>query len=525
MANGGTGEAVEYNGEGGWYYYTGTDRPVAPGTSGADERFASDGSYALIQALQADWFKFNELAKAAEKAGDSAKAAEYYRQRDMCNVYANQIRGLSGYSGGTDGSMHIPNGQLGIDYKDGFSGSSSYLPVEGMTGGGSGSGSSSGSSSLGSQNSLREILDAWLAAAQTQSNGQIDYAVQQAITELQRALEDAQPQFKEQAESVSIDERNAMDNAALYAELRGDRGGIGQEQYSSIQNTAAQNRLAVQQAQTKLATDTERQIADLRAQGEFEKADAALELTQTYLAQLLSLEQWAAEHNLSVEQFNAQLQQWELEYQLALKQLDISQTQWQKEFDFAKDQYADSLASESRNQMANIAWSLLQAGVELDANQLEALGISADQASKLLLQAQMQQESGTSSNAVMDYDGLFEAAKASGHPQSFIANNYKKYGFTSSTGLYSDYQNWEESVPATDGSAQGSLDDLDLASVVNLNIGALSYEEIERMVQMGALVVVDSGEKVGVKWADGWNAKRWNEVKNDPLMIGFNPLW
>ena len=40
----------------------------------------------------------------------------------------------------------------------------------------------------------------------------------------------------------------------------------------------------------------------------------------------------------------------------------------------------------------------------------------------------------------MDYDGLFKAARDSGNPQSFIANNYKKYGFTSPTGLYNDYK-------------------------------------------------------------------------------------
>lgn len=43
----------------------------------------------------------------------------------------------------------------------------------------------------------------------------------------------------------------------------------------------------------------------------------------------------------------------------------------------------------------------------------------------------------------MDYEGLFQAALASGRPKSFIANNYKKYGFTSSTGLYDDYGDWE----------------------------------------------------------------------------------
>ena len=45
------------------------------------------------------------------------------------------------------------------------------------------------------------------------------------------------------------------------------------------------------QAQTKLSTDTARQIADLRAQGEFEKADALLELNQTYLSKLMEIQQ------------------------------------------------------------------------------------------------------------------------------------------------------------------------------------------------------------------------------------------
>lgn len=44
-----------------------------------------------------------------------------------------------------------------------------------------------------------------------------------------------------------------------------------------------------------------------------------------------------------------------------------------------------------------------------------------------------------------DYNGLMRDADASGHPQSFIANNYKKYGFTSATGLYNEYQDWVKS--------------------------------------------------------------------------------
>ena len=53
---------------------------------------------------------------------------------------------------------------------------------------------------------------------------------------------------------------------------------------------------------------------------------------------------------------------------------------------------------------------------------------------------------GGSSGGTMDYEGLFAAAQASGNPKSWLAqkSNYQKYGFTSSSGLYSDYENWLE---------------------------------------------------------------------------------
>lgn len=51
-----------------------------------------------------------------------------------------------------------------------------------------------------------------------------------------------------------------------------------------------------------------------------------------------------------------------------------------------------------------------------------------------------------STGGAMDYEGLFAAAQASGNPKSWLAQkaNYRKYGFTSSSGLYSDYENWLE---------------------------------------------------------------------------------
>ena len=136
----------------------------------------------------------------------------------------------------------------------------------------------------------------------------------------------------------------------------------------------------------KLSTDTARQISDLRAQGEFQKADQLLSLTQNYLSQLMSLQQWGIETNLSVDQFNAQLQQWADEYNLNVQKfltdLDLSAAQLTGVFSngaktkAAQDQIIQSLASSGS--------ALLNAGVLPSKQQLEAMGMTPTQAKEYI---------------------------------------------------------------------------------------------------------------------------------------------
>ncbi len=217
---------------------------------------------------------------------------------------------------------------------------------------------------------LKPILDDWLAAAREQQEKSIDYATNQGVAELQRAQEDAKQAYQTQRNQVATAEQRALDNQALYAESRGDRGGIGAAQYAAIQNTAAINTLAVNQQQTKLATDTARQIADLRAQGEYKKADALLTLTQNYLSQLLSLKQWALSFNLSVDEFNNSLKQWALSYEMEVAQLTGT---YQGEPTYAAQQ--DQL-----NRLSQSGYALLQAGVLPSQEQLDAMGMTQQEA-------------------------------------------------------------------------------------------------------------------------------------------------
>lgn len=214
--------------------------------------------------------------------------------------------------------------------------------------------------------------------ARQQYNQQVDQSMDTNASDLNRALSDAQGQFQTQQNQIDANERNAMDNAALYAEVRGDKGGIGQAQYNNIQNTAAQNRQSVRQAQTKLATDTARQIADLRARGEFDKADKALELAQTYLSELRQIEEYAANYNLSVDQINTAIAEWEAEFNNANRQfaenMELSLAQLTGQFSNGMST-KDALDKLNQN-MAQIALGMLEAGVEptkLSPKQLAAL--------------------------------------------------------------------------------------------------------------------------------------------------------
>ena len=329
--------------------------------------------------------------------------------------------------------------------------------VGGGIGGGSGSGNyAPGTSDVYTPGNMGDYLNQWYQNAQQQQQNTVDFGTNQAILELLRNKQDAEAQYQEQRNQIAIDEAKAKDNQALYAESRGDKGGIGAAQYDAIMNTAAQNRLAVNSAQTKLATDTSRQIADLRAQGEYEKADALLTLSQQYLSQLMSLEQWAAEYNLSVAQFNASLKQWQAEYDLKVADLLGSYngmpTMSAKQFAFNQQQYADSLKADQEKRLASAGEILLAAGIVPSASQLAAMGMTTTEAQSYITAQKVaaaaakgksgsrSTRSGGGAMASMDYDGLFKAARNSGNPQSFIANNYKKYGFKSQTGLYKEYK-------------------------------------------------------------------------------------
>ncbi len=188
-------------------------------------------------------------------------------------------------------------------------------------------------------------------------------------------------------------------------------------------------------------------------------------------------ERYLDEYNMKLKDLNAVNQQEQLDYAKYLDRLgqfntdrgfayqnyaddydrlrsQLADVQGQDQIDYAR--YLDEV---SRQQTAQEAVreqvdAILAAGGSPSASLVSESGYSSEYV-KALEDAYRKQEAekaaakaktGTSGGASggLDYDGLFRAAQASGNPKSWLAQkaNYQKYGFTSSSGLYSDYEDW-----------------------------------------------------------------------------------
>lgn len=156
------------------------------------------------------------------------------------------------------------------------------------------------------EDDLNQFLEERYGAARQQALNQVDYATRTGEQELQRAYDDSLPTYAAQRGQAELEGNKNAKNAALYAEQRGDRGGIGAAQYNALQIAKANQLNQINAAQNKAASDTARAIADLRAKGEFEKADKLLQLTQDYLSQLMSNKQWIANYDVTLSQLDMQ---------------------------------------------------------------------------------------------------------------------------------------------------------------------------------------------------------------------------
>lgn len=199
---------------------------------------------------------------------------------------------------------------------------------------------------------------------------------------------------------------------------------------------------------------------------------------------------------------------WETEFNYGAGRDQIMDDRYQNEWDYnvGRDQIADDRYDQEwqygkDQDEYNKAMDRWKITGKVSAGDAAILGVPAGTA-YAAYQASGGSKSSSSSSKTgnggsQDYAGLFAAAEKSGNPQSFIANNYKKYGFTSSTGLYNDYKNQleeddgykpKDGTVASTGRAnelyqtfkQAKESGVDIPEVVKVNMlqDALNREEI-----------------------------------------------
>lgn len=130
-------------------------------------------------------------------------------------------------------------------------------------------------------------------------------------------------------------------------------------------------------------------------------------------------QQWQSQFDYQKERDTIGDQQWQSQLDYQKERDTIGDSQWQQEFDWQK--YTD------------------QAGIDL---QRAAAARAASSGSRSSGGSRSSAGSGSGSGGEGDYDALFAAAQNSPSPQNFISSNYKKYGFSSSSGLNDLYKQW-----------------------------------------------------------------------------------
>lgn len=182
-------------------------------------------------------------------------------------------------------------------------------------------------------------------------------------------------------------------------------------------------------------------------------------------------------------------------------------------------------ADEQRKIMRAQVDAILQAGGTPSQAMIDAAGYSNEYVSALVNAFKRQEQekaaakkSATGNNTQqnplgggMDYDGLFEAAKASGRPKSFLAqaDNYKRYGFNSSSGLWDDYQAWEEEME----------EDETPGGPVEVNRKFTSYDSAVQFLRQ-------QGIDPGTPYTNsGWSTRRSSYKrtgKGDPVIAAYD---
>ena len=174
--------------------------------------------------------------------------------------------------------------------------------------------------------------------------------------------------------------------------------------------------------------------------------------------------------NLSDTGYDRAYNKWQADY--GVKRDSVGDTRYEDETAYNRAQDAKQQEQDAKKQALAQALEWMQLGIAPDSGVTSAAGLTPEEVQSYIdaVRAQMVPTGGSgggrsggsgsgsrsgSGSVGQDYDGLFAAAKNAGsNAKSFIANNYKKFGFSSQTGLLEEFEKWSKKGNALDLAAK-----------------------------------------------------------------------
>ena len=349
-------------------WYAGSSTSSSSGSSGSGYKPYVQGQNAALDRELAVWSQRYNEAKERALAGDMSAVMDMRNANDE----ANKLRNAYGYAA-VFANEDINNVKKQINYYGGGA-SSGGSSSGGSSGGGSVSAAvESGWNSGGAVEDLSEYLEELYAAQRRQTLANLNNAYQQNVNAINRAGEGVDARYQNARNQAAGASELAARNFAEYAAASGLNSGAG-GQAELARNVTLQNNLNdINTAEAEVYADLELQLSN--AEMEYNNAIAQAEASNDFaLAESLYQEKVRVQQEL----VNQQMQQYQMDLQnrqLAFQQqqAEIANQQWQQQFDYGVEQ-------DRKSALAAAGAGLLNQGVMPGAEQLEAMGLSAEEA-------------------------------------------------------------------------------------------------------------------------------------------------
>ena len=298
-----------------------------------------------------------------------------------------------------------------------------------------------------------------------QNQAQIDYTTQAAIKEQEAQLEQSKQDAYEMQKQAYIQSLKDQDNLALQAAARGDAGGIGLKQYSDSANTYDKQVYEINLQLKNLEAEVAQKVADLKAQGEFEAANYALEIGMAQIKDLQS--QRDALQNLQISlaqnamEYNQQVS--DIAFDRALQRLQLGVFS-------ADDAKALGISDADAERIANQLNITAQIDLKTAEQQLEALKSTTGSA----ITTETGGDDGNPKEPVKKVDPIDDGGDDNG------GNDDNKNNIDT-TGMSSKQKEAVTQMNSFSGNAAKTRDSI-LASI---NVGNVTQDQVMTQIQFG----------------------------------------